>query len=78
MFKLLGVLFLGLIALLLAGVILFIRMLINTVKMTSQKSTTNNNPRETINAGKKASHTKRKKLFSENEGEYVDYEEIKR
>ena len=77
MFKLLGILFLGLIALLLAGVILFIRMLINLIHANTQKESAPRGPQRTTEAVNKSSRPRRKKLFSKDEGEYVDYEEVK-
>lgn len=89
MFKLLGILFFGVIALLLLGIALLGRILggIFGIKPRSfheqdanarQQSASGNAQASTAgNATARRSSTKREKLFAEDEGEYVDYEEVK-
>lgn len=88
MFKLLGILFFGFIALLLLGIALLGRILggIFGIKPrsfhrqdanTRQQSASGSAQAATAGNGTSRRSTKREKLFAEDEGEYVDYEEVK-
>ena len=91
MFKILGILFFGLIALLILGVAILGRVLGGIFGMNSrtfhghaQSREGANRPRsssanqqETATADSATSRAKREKLFDKDEGEYVEFEEVK-
>lgn len=91
MFKILGILFFGLIALLLLGVAILGRVLGGIFGMnsrtfhghaqrgggTTRSKFSSDNRQEAVTADNTASRPKREKLFDKDEGEYVEYEEVK-
>lgn len=86
MLKLLGILFLALIAFLIIGIALFARILgsflVQKGSSFRKQTQADNTRKETTNTSTKTDAqtrkaSKREKLFGKEEGEYVEYEEIK-
>lgn len=90
MFKILGILFLMLIVVLLIGLSLIVRVAGSLFgnrrppyrqqargEQPHRQSATGNSRQETVETEEGSLHPKHKKLFDKDEGEYVDYEEIK-
>ena len=91
MFKILGILFFGLIALLILGVAILGRVLGGIFGMNSRTfhghaqsrgganrpRSSSANQQETTTADSATSRPKREKFFDKDEGEYVEFEEVK-
>ena len=89
MFKILGILFFGLIALLLLGVAILSRVLGGIFGMHSRtfhghakggaarQQSAPHNPQDAVTTDNATSRPKREKLFDKDEGEYVEYEDVK-